>query len=336
MRILLHVICCLFVPVALLAQQAHIHPGKWAKADSVAACYPGHTVTNLKALSDKLTLPLTTDVEKFRAIYTWVCANIENDYTLFKTNQHQTAKLKDDPAALDAWRRQFSQRVFQVLARHNRTICTGYAYLLRELAHHAGILCVVVHGYGRTTQANIRGAGQANHSWNAVQLDGCWYLCDATWSSGAIDPTQGTFVKNYSDNYFLADPALFVRNHYPLDTAYLNLREKPSLQAFLYAPLIYSTIYKYKTVPIAPSTFDVEAVKGEPVMFEFSKDVERGIERVTVRRGSSSEDVIVVPVDSTDVNDRYCFDYTFTTRGRQVFHVMIDDEYAWTYTVNVK
>jgi hypothetical protein len=336
MRTLFHVICCLLVPVALLAQQAHIPAGKWAKADSVAACYPGYAVTNLKALSDKLTLPLTTDVEKFRAIYTWVCANIENDYTLFKTNQHQTAKLKDDPAALDVWRREFSQRVFQVLARHNRTICTGYAYLLRELAHHAGIRCVIVHGYGRTAQANIRGAGNVNHSWNAVQLDGRWYLCDATWSSGAIDPTQGIFIKNYSDNYFLADPALFVRNHYPVDTAYITLRDKPPLQAFLHAPLIYDNIYKYKTVPLTPSTFDVDVVKGEPVMFEFRKDDGAAMGRVAVRKGNSSEDVMVVAVDSSEVTNHYCFDYTFHTRGRQVVHVLIDDQYAWTYTVQVR
>ena len=33
-------------------------------------------------------------------------------------------------------------------------------------------------------QANVGGTGVANHSWNAVQLNSNWYLCDATWSSG--------------------------------------------------------------------------------------------------------------------------------------------------------
>jgi hypothetical protein len=322
--------------VALVAQQAHVAVAQWTKADSVAACYPGHAVTDLKALSDKLTLPLTTNVEKFRAIYSWVCTNIENDYTLFKTNQRQNAKLKSDPAALEAWRREFSRRVYQVLARHNRTVCTGYAYLLRELAHHAGIRCVILHGYGRTAQANIRGEGDVNHSWNAVQLDGQWYLCDATWSSGAIDSAPGTFIKNYNDNYFLADPAMFVRNHYPLDTAYIMLHDKPSLQAFLYAPVIYSNIYKYNAMPLIPSSFDIDVEKGEPVMFEFRKGEDAVLGRVTVRKGTSSEDVTVVPVDGSDRNDRYCFDYTFNTRGRQVVHVLIDDQYTWTYMVNVK
>lgn len=332
-RILLHVICSLLVPVALVAQQAHIHPAKWAKADSVAACYPGHAVANLKVLSDKLTLPLATDVEKFRAIFTWVCSNIDNDYILFKTNQRQTLKLKNDPVALEAWRREFSKRVYQVLARHNRTVCTGYAYLLRELAHHAGIRCVMVHGYGRTAQANVRGEGDVNHSWNAVQLDGQWYLCDATWSSGAIDPTQGMFIKNYKDNYFLADPALFVRNHYPADTAYILLRDKPSLPTFLHAPIIYSNIYTYGAVPVIPSGFDVEAVKGEVVMFQFNS---AAMGRVTVRNGNLSEDVVVAAVDAPDGDGRYCFDYTFTTRGRQVVHVLIDEQYAWTYTAQVR
>jgi hypothetical protein len=328
-RIALHVICCLLVPVALLAQQAHIHPARWAKADSVAARYPGHAVTNLKGLSDKLTLPFTTDVEKFRAIYTWVCTNIDNDYTLFQINERQALKLKHDPAALDAWRREFSKRVYQVLARHNRTVCTGYAYLLRELAHHAGIRCEIVHGYGRTARSNIRGQGDVNHSWNAVQLDGQWYLCDATWSSGAIDPTQGTFVKSYNDSYFLADPALFARNHYPVDTAYALLRNKPSLQEFLNAPIIYNNIYKYGAAPVAPTGFDVEAKKGEAMMFQFSAET---MGRVTVRSGNVSEDVVVAP----EGEGKYCFDYAFTARGRQVVHVLVDELYVWTYTIVVR
>jgi hypothetical protein len=336
MRILFLVICSLLVPVALVAQQAHVTRVQWARADSVAACYSGHPVTDLKVLSDKLTVPLATDDEKFRAIYTWVCTNIEYDYTLFKTNQHQTFKLKDDPVALEAWRRPFSQRVFRELVRHHRTVCTGYAYLLRELAHHAGIHCVMVHGYGRSGQVNVRGDGYANHSWNAVQLGGQWYLCDATWSSGSIDASLGIFIKDYNDKYFLAEPALFARNHYPLDTAYLYLREKPSLHDFLYAPIIYSNIYDYKTMPLIPSTFDVDVVKGEPVMFEFRKGAGAEMDHVTVRKGTSSEDVVVVPVGGSDSNDRYCFDYTFNTRGRQIVHVLIDDQYAWTYTVHVK
>ncbi|MBT1686816.1 transglutaminase domain-containing protein [Dawidia soli] len=329
MRTLLFVICSLLVPVALSAQQAHFTKLHWAKADSVAACYPRHAVTDPKTLSDKLTRSLTTDAEKFRAIYTWVCTNIASDYSLFRLNQHQSNKLKDDAAALDAWRRQFSRRVFQVLGRHHRTVCTGYAYLLRELARHAGIRCVIVDGYGRTVQANIRGEGDVNHSWNAVQLDGQWYLCDATWSSGAIDPAQGIFIKNYDDRYFLADPAMFVRNHYPVDTAYMLLKDKPSLQAFLYAPLIYGNIYKYKAMPVSPSTFDVEVVKGETVMFQLEGEA---VGSVTVRSGSLSEDVAVAP----EGDDRYCFDYTFTARGRHVVHVLIDALYAWTYTVQVR
>jgi transglutaminase/protease-like cytokinesis protein 3 len=328
------VICCLPVPEALLAQQAHIPAAQWSKADSVAARYPAHAIKDLKVLSEKLTLPLKTDVEKFRAIYTWVCSNIAYDYVLFKINQRQTSKLKNDPAALEAWQRPFSRRMFRVLVRQHRTVCTGYAYLLRDLAHIAGIRCVVVHGYGRSAQTNVRGAGVVNHSWNAVQLDGRWYLCDATWSSGSIDTSRGIFIKEFDDTYFLVDPALFARNHYPLDTADLHLREKPSLHDFLYAPIVYRSAFRYKAMPLARSTFDIDVVKGEPVMFEFSKDKATVIDRVTVRRGISSGDVTVVRVDDTD--DRYCFDYTFHARGRQVVHVLIDDQYAWTYTVQVR
>jgi transglutaminase/protease-like cytokinesis protein 3 len=88
-------------------------------------------------------------------------------------------------------------------------------------------------GYGRTAQSNIRGEGIANHSWSAVQLNRIWYLCDATRSSGAVDVAQSRFMRNFNDCYFLADPDLFVRNHYPLDSSWMLLAKKPTLHDFL-------------------------------------------------------------------------------------------------------
>jgi hypothetical protein len=40
----------------------------YTKADSVAALYPNYSLKDLKSLANKLTKPLSTDVEKFRAI----------------------------------------------------------------------------------------------------------------------------------------------------------------------------------------------------------------------------------------------------------------------------
>jgi transglutaminase/protease-like cytokinesis protein 3 len=265
--------------VHLQAQTADLKSINFKKADSIAALYPNHSLRDLRNLAEKLATPLSTDTEKFRAIYKWVCNNIDNDYVLYQKNKRNREKHKD-PEERKEWNKKFHVRVFKTLLESHRTVCTGYAYLIKELAFHAGLKAVIIDGYGRTSQSNIRGSGVANHSWNAVQLDGNWHLCDATWSSGAVDATLSKFVRNFNDCYFLADPALFVRNHYPLDSSWMLLSKKPTLYNFLNRPLIYYGIYDYKIDQLFPETFDIVAVKGKTISFQFSKKATKQYKRL--------------------------------------------------------
>lgn len=208
------------------------------KADSIAGLYSHYSLKNPGKLATRLTTSLQTEEEKFRAIYRWVCDNIEYDYSLFLKNK-QKLKLKDKEALAD-WNKNFSALVFKNLRDRQKTVCTGYAYLVKTLASHAGIKCVIVDGYGRTTQSNIAEPGTANHSWNAVRLNNKWYLCDPTWSSGAYDTRTSKFEKNFNEVYFLSDPSTFIRNHYPLNSDWILLKEKPTLHEFLTRPVVSS------------------------------------------------------------------------------------------------
>jgi transglutaminase/protease-like cytokinesis protein 3 len=319
----------------LHAQTEDFADTDFKKADSIAQLYPNHSLQDLKQLSDKLTTPLATEQEKFRAIYRWICNNIDNDYTLFKKNKHKREKLKDADE-LKKWNTKFAAVVFQTLLRKHKTVCTGYAYLVKEMAYHAGLPCVVINGYGRTAQANIGGPGIANHSWNAVQIHNKWYLCDATWSSGAVDPEKALFVKKYNDAYFLPDPSLFVRNHYPLDSAWILLQDKPTLQAFLTRPLIYSAIFRYKIDQLFPETFLITAAKEETVSFQFMKSNTHQVEKVELNIQGPKEFYTAHPRLHLDENSQYRIDHTFAWKGRYVVHVLLDDNYTFTYNVQIR
>lgn len=327
----------LFCAVLLCTTSVHAQVEDFAntdfrKADSVARLYPNHSLHNLKVLSGKLTKPLAIEEEKFRAIYRWVCSNIGNDYTLFRKNKYKREELKD-PEALKKWNIKINKEVFETLLKKHTTVCTGYAYLVKELAHHAGIPCEIIDGYGRTAEANIGGPGIPNHSWNAVQLHNKWYLCDATWSSGAIDTQKAMFVKKYNDSYFLLEPSLFVRNHYPLDSAWMLLDDKPTLETFLNRPLVYSAIFPNKIDQLLPDTFAITAFKGEPVSFRFAKKTAHPIEKVELN--INGKEYSIHPRFYLDTNGLYRIDHTFTSKGRYVVHVLLDSEYAFTYTVKV-
>jgi transglutaminase/protease-like cytokinesis protein 3 len=283
----------------------------------------------------KLTVPLPTDVEKFRAIYTWTCLNIANDYVLFDKNRRMREKFKNNPEELKSWNKGFSRTVFETLRKKKRTVCTGYAYLLRELASHVGISCVIVDGYGRNAIANISGSGSVNHSWTAVHLDNKWYLCDATWSSGAMDMEQKDFVKNYDDCYFLLDPSLFIRNHYPLDSTWMLLDDKPTLQEFLNRPLVYQSFFQYKIKHVVPETFEVTATKRQPVSFQFTRDDNAPIEKIELSIKSPGTVYKAYPELHTDVPGGFSFTHTFSSKGMHTVHVLLDNRYVFTYTVKV-
>lgn len=319
----------------LKAQKSDITNSDFNRADSIGMLYPNHSITNLKELSEKLTFSLDSEIDKFRAIYRWVCENIENDYTLYALNKRKREKLNNKPEELKAWNKKFNKRVSRQLIENHRTVCTGYAYLVKELAYHVGIDCEVVHGYGRTAHSNIGGPGYVNHSWNAVKLNNQWYLCDATWSSGDVNTQRSIFIKHFSEGYFLANPSLFVRNHYPLDTSKMLLKQKPSLQAFLNGPLVYKSTFAFKGEPIAPETFRVSISKGEQIRFQYDSEDKEAMDSLQLQIVKGNHVVSVFPEITSTTDDSYQFHYSFRHKGKYAMHVLIRDKYAFSYDINV-
>lgn len=324
--------CLLFLVASVTTRSQGMKEMDFSKADSVADLYPAHPLTDLRALSVKLTGPFNNDAEKFRAIFKWVSFNIHNDYELYEINQSKREKLSGEE--LTAWSKSFHTRVVRKLVREHATVCTGYAYVLTELALHAGISCETIHGYGRNTVSNIGGKGIANHSWNAVQLDGQWYLCDATWASGAIDPQKKSFIQRYNDAYFLTDPSLFIRNHYPLEARWTLIDDPPTLNEFLNGPLIYADAIRRGIRPANPGQFDVRINKGDTYHFLIDTDVALPNDpsllindhKVPYKGAQQQKD----PVYLYDVS------YTFRRKGTYAAHLVIQGEYLYSFRVIVE
>jgi transglutaminase/protease-like cytokinesis protein 3 len=196
---------------AVCAQISDFQGTDFSKADSVAELYAAHPLKDLKGLADKLTAPFLTDQEKFRAIFKWVCNNIEVDYSLVAQNKRKRAQLHRDK--LNNWNNKFNRMVFETLMSQRKTICTGYAYLILELAFHAGLSCEIVNGYAKPGGIQTNGPRTVNHSWNLIRLNNKKYFCDATWSSGIFNLSTQQFRKKYNDRYFLADPLVFAQDH---------------------------------------------------------------------------------------------------------------------------
>lgn len=322
------------------AQQVPIKQSHFASADSMANVCKGQSVKRLYPLTMQLTAPFTSDADKFRAIFTWVCRNVKNDYAFSVESRKMRSKYAEDPEAMTKWNRDFSRRVFRKLVEDQSTVCTGYAWLTKAMADMAGIECIIVDGYARTVRANVGGQGMVNHSWNAVKLDGKWYLCDPTWSSGGIDVTNHLAVHTYDDAYFLADPSQFVRDHYPVDTAWLLLSEKPTLHEFLNRPLTYRGAYRQAIRALSPNTLEVEVARDIPVLFTVSREPSCNPVKVELVIKSSSRsgrtDQTITPELTETATGTVEFSHAFPFAGKYDVHIMIDAVYVASYSITVR
>mgnify|MGYP000135565895 CR=1 FL=1 len=78
-----------FVCNSALTQVSDFKSSDFTIADNRAKLFKGAPLDNLPLLAHRLTFNLRTDVEKFRAIYSWVCTNVKGD-----VNQHQKVTRK--------------------------------------------------------------------------------------------------------------------------------------------------------------------------------------------------------------------------------------------------
>ncbi len=108
--------------------------------------------------------PSTTDYEKIRTIYSWVCANVKYD-KVHKNNGY--AHLRSTCYSAVIWR---------------TAACQGYSVTLYRLLREAGVNCRILTGMAQRVDSS-----REFHAWNIVELEGKWYGLDATWDAGRED-----------------------------------------------------------------------------------------------------------------------------------------------------
>ncbi len=200
---LIRLTCCfLLLLVILLAggirleAQSPLSKEKVALINRHVARWPEAVGPDLRQLVAFLAEPCTTDQEIAWACFRWITTNIRYD---------------DEALRAEQWR--INRTIGDILNRR-RAICFGYALLFREMCAEAGITAELISGYSKGSLTSRPSLEAPDHAWNAVRLDGNWFLLDATWGAGAVHREQVP-DQRYPEDYFLADPASFVRNHLP-------------------------------------------------------------------------------------------------------------------------
>ncbi|KAJ3044480.1 hypothetical protein HDV00_001907 [Rhizophlyctis rosea] len=171
--------------------------------DAHARSCPPQASTSTKALADYLIKPCQSDLQKVRAFFTWIAANIQYNANGYFTGQHGP---QDVPSVL----------------KSRMAVCAGYSAVFAELCVVAGIEVKVVPGYGRgygsrpgdMTIDRTHEGKPTGHAWNAVLIQGEWRFMDTTWGTGIIN-NQRAFEALFNPHYFLTPPHRFIFTHFP-------------------------------------------------------------------------------------------------------------------------
>ena len=197
----------------------------FSRIDNVAKNlnYAGTSVTELANILERNAV---TESDKARIIYAWIA-------------QHITYSV---PAFLDAVNNDIYPNVNpEIVLRDRRTICSGYSNLYYALAEAMGLESAIVVGYAKGATPDDPRFQDVNHAWNAVKIDGGWYLLDATWGAGSVREQE--FVPEYKPYYFATAPAEFINNHYPQDRGWQLLSQSYTRAKFDNLPNITSRFY---------------------------------------------------------------------------------------------
>ncbi|XP_042594589.1 kyphoscoliosis peptidase-like [Cyprinus carpio] len=204
-------------------------------------------IFSVQAITQTITEGASSDLDKLRAIWIWLCHYIEYDVKGYLG----LSKMVYSPE--------------QVILT-GRAVCSGYSSVCLQMCREAGIECREVSGHGKgagyrpgQSYRNI----ESNHSWNAVCLDGQWYLLDACWGAGNVDLDNRAFIKRYKEYYFLTDPENFIDSHFPEKEEWQLLESPIKIEEFEKRVLKKPDFYTLNLTLNHPKHFLIVTENGE-------------------------------------------------------------------------
>lgn len=190
--------------------------------DSLARNFNCKECKDLKQFTKALVNPFTDAPDKARAIFAWIATHIRYDYneaqTMDKKISFTGASMTEIEQKEKAY---FEEEIPNITFRTRKGVCQDYSCLFKQMCTFTDVESEVISGLSKDDSKQVSKAG---HAWNAVQLEGKWYLLDATWAAGYI--SEEKFVKEYAPGYYKTDPQLFALNHLP-DSSKWQLLERP-------------------------------------------------------------------------------------------------------------
>lgn len=221
----------------------------FTKIDSLAETFSKKKYKKPEDLVPAMMNVCNSDIEKARIIFTWVAKNVRYDYAKFISGDGGVSYKKGEK---EAAYKELAHEIY----KDGKGVCMDYSALFQELCNIAGIECAFISGL---TRSAAEAGTWGSHAWNAIKIDGKWYLIDVTWASGYIK--KGRFKERFSQGYFMTRPDLFILNHFPKEEKWQLLETPIKRIEFNKMPNINYASGDYEILDFEPRSGDVNGVQ---------------------------------------------------------------------------
>ena len=197
------------------------------KCQKIASILPKREKSNLKSFKEimKLKTDKLSEIEKAYILFIWEGNNIDYD------DESYFAGKSVDCTPDGAF-------------KNGKTVCSGYSRLYKDIAIYLdlNVECVSCYSKGANYEPGDT-ISKTNHEYNVIKLNNKWYPIDPTWGAGHLEETN--YVRAFNDFYFLADPELLIKSHFPENEKWQLTKKKYTLEEFLKWPKISSNFFKF-------------------------------------------------------------------------------------------
>lgn len=183
----------------------------YSYVDNKMSSIPADSTNTTSGIANYIKSNFRTQDERIRAVYYWTTNNIAYDVA----NMYQPNNL-DSPQV----------KISNTL-KNRKGVCIHYAEVFNEIANKLGIKTYIVGGYTK----QFGEISKIAHAWNASQIDGKWFLFDATWGAGSINGNK--FAKKPNNTYFKRNPNYMIGTHMPFDYIWQLLNEPLNNNEFI-------------------------------------------------------------------------------------------------------
>ncbi len=296
------------------------------------------SATTPDSLAYKITAPFTNELQKVRAIFSWITFHIGYNTAIYqKSKTWKGPTSQPDPTdTMTVWKSGDEMTAIRVLHR-KATVCEGYAKLFKILCDYAGLQSKIIFGYSPPVTGKTRFG--SNHTWNAVFIDSTWHLLDATWASGYIN-YQNQFVRQLDERYFLTPPQQFINDHYPEDLRWALLPNVPTITEFAASPFRYRCFDKYSIRGNKFARGYVDAFIGDTISIELAVqnvDADKKISPASFSDSSVFTETASSVFLQPTVGEKKVL-YTHVVQANDVnwLHLLYNDDVVLRYRLKIK